>query len=392
MSEIDPILRAVRCFRSRFDADPTVVATAPGRVNLIGEHVDHRGGVVLPFAIDRRVAIAMGRATDDRTTIVADDLDLASSWPGPPPTRPIDDERHAFANHLLGVVDALRPGGDPAVVPPLSITIASDLPPGGGLSSSAAIEVATGLAFTATCNLATPDTLALALAAQKAEHDWVGTPCGMMDMLASAGGRQGRILRIDCTSFEVGDLPAPPSEAFAFVLLDSGVRHRLADGGYASRLASLDRVESIIGRPLRDASPADLELPAIDEVDRRRGRHVITEMARVDAAISALDRLDLETLGDLMFRSHESLRDDFAVSTPELDRLVDAARRHRGSGVLGARMTGGGFGGWVVMLLERSSMAQVLADTSRSFEKGFGRRPDHLEVRPSDGARIEATR
>ena len=115
-------------------------------------------------------------------------------------------------------------------------------------------------------------------------------------------------------------------------------------------------------------------------------------MLLFDAAISALDRLDLETLGDLMFRSHESLRDDFAVSTPELDRLVDAARRHRGSGVLGARMTGGGFGGWVVMLLERASMAQVLADTSRSFEKGFGRRPDHLEVRPSDGARIEATR
>lgn len=392
MPPMDPITRVERCFRDRFSAEPAVIATAPGRVNLLGEHVDHRDGVVLPFAIDRRAAIAVSLATDERTTIISDDLDLTFEHPGPPPDRPVTDAAAGFANHLLGVVDGLRSNGERGFEGrPLSIAIASDLPAGGGLSSSAAIEVATGLAIAAIHGLPIPDVGTLARIARRAEHDWVGTPCGIMDMLASAGGKAGRILAIDCGSLDLAELPAPAPEDFAFVLLDSGVRHRLADGGYASRIASLDRVESVVGTPLRSATLETLRTDSIDDVDRCRARHVITEMARVEAAIDALAETDLPRLGDLMFAGHDSLRDDFGVSTPELDLLVEACRGHRTRGLLGARMTGGGFGGWVVALVERSSMETILDDVLDDFAARFGRRPDLLEVRPSDGARVEAT-
>ncbi len=390
MSSNDPMTRVGRCFRDRFSTEPLVVATAPGRVNLLGEHIDHRDGVVLPFAIDRRAAIAVSPATEGRTTIISDDLGLTFECPGPPPGRPDPDA--GFANHLLGVVDGLRSTGRLDFEPrPLSVAIASDLPAGGGLSSSAAIEVATGLAIAAIHDLPTPDVRTLAKVARRAEHDWVGTPCGIMDMLASAGGRAGRILAIDCGSLTLDELPAPSPDDFAFMLLDSGVRHRLADGGYASRLASLERVESVVGTSLKSASLDSLRTDSIDDVDRSRARHVITEMARVEAAVDALTRTDLARLGALMFQGHDSLRDDFGVSTPELDLLVEACRSRRGRGVLGARMTGGGFGGWVVALVERRSMKPVLHEVLDEFESRFDRRPELLEVRPSDGARIEAT-
>lgn len=388
----DPMTRSARCLRDRFDRDPHAIASAPGRVNLIGEHVDHRGGVVLPFAIDRRTAVAVSLAADGRTTIVADDLGIEACWEGGPPTTPVADPAHSFANHVLGVVAALQADHpEDGEVPPLSIAIASDLPVGGGLSSSAALEVAVGIAVSTTLGRPMPDVATLARAAQHAEHVWVGTPCGVMDMLASAAGEAARILRIDCNTLDIAPLPAPPTEDVAIVLLDSGVRHRLADGDYADRLDALDRVETAIGRPLRETTTTILHRTDLDPVDARRARHVVTEMARVDAMIRALGDADLHTVGDLLLAGQASLRDDFGVSTPEIDTLVEAAMRHRDRGVLGARMTGGGFGGWVVLLARRDHLASILEDVSSAFAARFGRIPSVIEVRPSDGARLEAT-
>jgi galactokinase len=346
--------------------------------------------VVLPFAIDRRVTVAAAVPPDGRTRIIADDLGRTWSCDGPPPCAPIDDPAHDFANHVLGMLASL-PSLAERDLPPVVIAIAGDLPIGAGVSSSAALEVATGFAVSEALGLDPPDVGTVASAARRAEHEFVGTPCGIMDMLASAAGRRGRILRIDCESVTVSTLPAPDRSRAAFALIDSGVRHRLADGGYAARLAALDRVERLIGRPLRVAALDDLDGRDLDPVDRRRARHVVTEIDRVRRAEVHLQSDDLDGLGRLMFDGHDSLRDDFGVSVPEVDAIVAAARRRQGHGVIGARMIGGGFGGSVLLLIERETAPEVLRSITDEVASAGGRRPASLVVEPSEGARIEST-
>jgi len=382
--------RAGDALRDTCGSLPVGLASAPGRVNLLGEHVDHRGGVVLPFAIDRRVAVAAAISSDGRTRIVADDLGRIWTGDGPPPRSRIDDPDHDFVNHVVGMLASL-PALAAVDLPPLSIAIAGDLPIGAGVSSSAALEVATGLAVSQALGFDPPDVRTLAHAARRAEHDFVGTPCGIMDMLASAAGCAGRILRIDCETLSISTLPAPDPTRAVFAILDSGVRHRLADGGYAARLAALDRVERLIDRPLRDASLDELDAADLDPADRARARHVVTEVARVRDAEAALRDGDLDRLGRLLFEGHASLRDDFAVSVSEIDAIVDAARDRRGDGVLGARMIGGGFGGVVLLLLDRAAAPRVLRSIVDELGATTGRRPDPVVVAPSDGARIEST-
>lgn len=389
MEDLDPAGRVIRRFRARFGREPSAVATAPGRVSLIGEHVDHRGGVVLPFAIDRRTAVAVAISTDNHTTIVADDLGVEARWPGGPPTTPVTEPHSTFANHVLGVLAAID--SSPATRRPLSIAIASTLPVGGGLSSSAALEVATTLAVFAALEQPVPDIRTLVRIARRAEHDWVGIPCGVMDMLVSAAARRDRVLHIDCDTLDARPIRVPWSEDIAIVLLDSGVRHRLADGGYAERLATLDRVESRLGRPLRSLTLPDLVHESLGSTAMRRARHVVTEIERVRKMTHALHTADLSTIGRILFEGHASLRDDFEVSIPELDVLVDGARDRLDQGAIGARMTGGGFGGWVLLLARRDRVERLRAELANDFLTRFGREPAMMEVHPSEGARLEAT-
>jgi galactokinase len=384
----DEQARAVMKMQTGLDAD--AVASAPGRVNLIGEHVDHRGGVVLPFAIDRRISVAASVSADGRTRVIASDLGRTWTCDGPPPRSRLTDPEHAFVNHVLGVL-ASMPSLAAMDVPPVTIAIAGDLPIGAGVSSSAALEVAVGLALSRAFGHGIPDVGTLATAARRAEHDFVGTPCGMMDMLASAAGRPGHVLRIDCATHEITVIPAPDPGRVTFALIDSGVRHRLADGGYASRLAALDRVERTLEKPLRHVTLDDLERASLDPADRRRARHVITECDRVRTTEVALRTGDPDRIGRLLFEAHDSLRDDLEVSVPEVDAIVEAARDRRGEGVLGARIIGGGFGGSVLVMADRGRSTELLDAILAEVLDGGGRPGRPIIVQPSDGARIEST-
>ena len=376
--------RVASLFRHRFGHDPTV-AHAPGRVNLIGEHVDYLDGVVLPMGIDRRAAVAIAPATDGMTTITAADLSLEYQAEGPPSASPVESTDMRFANHVLGVIAA---AGEVDV--PLSILVTSDVPPGAGVSSSAAIEVATGAALAECLGRKRPDPLQLALDAQKAEHAFVGTPCGIMDMLVSAAAEPGSALRIDCRDLGFKPIPLPHNERLGIMLINSGVTHRLSDGGYADRRAACERVVEKLGHSLRDATIENLEGHGIDPVDAKRARHVIGEIRRVDAAIDALGNDDLDGLGSIMLEGHASLRDLFEVSVTELDTIVESAASLSGSGCFGARMTGGGFGGSAIVLHEPAQADRIKEQIESDFKTRFGRCPDSMMVRASRGVQIES--
>ncbi|MFP5317524.1 MAG: galactokinase [Acidimicrobiia bacterium] len=314
-----------------------VRAHAPGRVNLIGDHTDYTGGWVFPMAVDRGTTVEL--------TTGGDVVELTSADEPEPARVPLDVEdptavNPGWARYVAGVVAVVRPARGGAG------TVRTTLPLGAGLSSSAALEVAVALAlgFQGTA-------LELALACQRAEQLAWGTRTGIMDQLASAAGVAGSALLIDCTSLEVTPVALP--EGMEVVVADSGQRRSVATSAYAERRAQCESAEAVVG-PLRTASADDL--PALhDPVVRRRARHVVTENARVLDFAAALRAGDLAEAGRLMSQSHASLRDDFEVSTPALDALVD--RLAATSGVHGARLTGAGFGGCVVALAEPGSPA-----------------------------------
>jgi galactokinase len=308
-----------------------VTATAPGRVNLIGDHTDYTGGLVLPMAIDLRTVVTVERRGDVVHLTSLSELEPAMVALG------VDapaDARPPWARYVAGVVAVLRPTTGAIG------TVSGDLPVGAGLSSSAALEVAVALALGFE---GTP--VELARLCQAAEQQASGVPCGIMDQLAIAAGVAGHALLIDCRTEAVSPVPLPPEAAVH--VIDTGPR-TLATSAYATRRAECERAESLIG-PLRDADEATVAAIA-DPVLRRRARHVVTENARVQAAAEALRVGDLATAGAAMLASHASLRDDFEVSTPALDETVERVRAL--PGVHGARVTGGGFGGSVVILAQ----------------------------------------
>ena len=310
-------------------------AWAPGRVNLIGDHTDHTGGLVLPMAIDLGTTVSGWRGGDVvtlRSPIDPAPAVVALDVPDPAVVTP------AWARYVAGVVAELRPAVG------FTGSVATTLPVGAGLSSSAALEVAVALA------LASPGpALDLARLCQRAEQRASGVPCGIMDQLASAAGVAGHALRIDCTSLEVRPVPLP--EDVEVVVVDSGQRRELATSAYAERAAACQAAQAAIG-PLRDASLGDLDALA-DDIVRRRARHVITENARVDQLVAALSSGDRASMAAALAASHRSLRDDLEVSTAELDALVE--RLTSLHGVIGARLTGAGFGGCVVALVDRGA-------------------------------------
>jgi galactokinase len=312
-------------------------AVAPGRVNLIGDHTDYTGGWALPMAIDLATTVT-GEPGGDRIVLRSDGVagvaDLPFDVVDPAAVHPL------WARYVAGVVAELRPT--------LGFTgsITSTLPTGAGLSSSAALEVAVALALGATGNR--PD---LAKLCQRAEQRAVGVPCGAMDQMTSACGIDGHALLLDCHELRFEPVLIP--DHLDVVAVHTGESRQLAGSAYAERRGACEAAEAIVG-PLRLIRDVD-ELDALaDPVTRRRARHVVTENARVLAFAEALRQNNLDAVGHLMFESHTSLRDDFEVSTPALDHLVDELLRV--PGVHGARLTGAGFGGCVVVLCERDSL------------------------------------
>jgi galactokinase len=327
----------------------TFVATAPGRVNLIGEHTDYNGGYVLPTAIPQRTC-ARVTPRDDRV------VRAWSAEAGGPEAYTLGDERggRGWLDYVQGVTWALAQAGH--ALGGFDLRLSSDVPLGAGLSSSAALEVALARALRDAFGLALDD-VQLALIGQRAENDLVGAPVGVMDQLAASLGAPGVALFVDTRTLETRPIALPP--ALELLVVSSGISHAHAGGEYRTRRAECELAAASLGvRQLRDLDEADVEraMATLPEPLGRRVRHVVTEDARVLAAVRALEGGRIEELGPLFAASHASMRDDYEVSIPEIDALVAIADHDED--VLGARLTGGGFGGSIVALVH-AGMAQI---------------------------------
>ncbi len=354
---------------------------APGRVNLIGEHTDYNDGYVLPLAIDRQVTLAAARRDDgilrvwslQRDAPVLIELDELA--PG---------RVQGWAAYVAGVPWALRAGSRP--VGGADIVLSGNVPAGSGLASSAALECAAVLALDELYGLGmAPEDRAQV--AQRAEKDFVGVPCGVMDQMASSLGRAGHALLLDTRSLAHEQVPLKLAAAgLAMLIIDTRVTHELVDGRYAERRRSCEHAADRLGvAALRDVDAGRLDdvLAVLDSVAGRRVRHVVTENARVLAVADLLRGGRLADIGPLLTASHVSLRDDFEVSGPELDTAVDAALH---GGAVGARMTGAGFGGAAIALVTDDAVGRVTAEVGRGFaERGYGL-PEMFPAVPSDGA------
>ncbi len=371
--------------REHFGIDATVTAAAPGRVNLIGEHIDYCDGFVMPFAIDRYIVIAAALNGTSEARV-------ATALGGEPAILPLNIPQEIsapkWANYLRGVFQGFQQRGHH--LPGFDAYILSSVPGGAGLSSSAALEccVATLLEGLVDTVL---DTKEKALLCQKAEHDFAGVPCGIMDQFASAFGKPNRLILIDCQTGEPELVPFENPD-LTVLIANTMVHHELSDGGYAARRKNTEDGLAVIGKPSwRDATLADVEArwDALGDPVNRRSRHVVGEIARTIAAAEALAKNDFEALGPLMAASHDSLRDDFEVSCVELDLMVEIARAiGRSGGVIGARMTGGGFGGSTVTLCESSKAREIAATLSNKYHEATGITPQIFASRPSLGAHL----
>jgi galactokinase len=374
--ETPPVDKAVEAFARRFGRRPRWAAVAPGRVNLIGEHTDYNDGYVLPMAIDRHAAIAADRAPGDRSTLRAIDLDeeVAADV-----TAKLSPQPAGFGNYLLGVFDQLARSHD---VPNLDLVVTSTVPIGAGLASSAAVEVATAILLQQVVGTEL-DPLALATMCRRAEHAFPGTPCGIMDMFVATHARPDHALLIDCRSEQATPIPLPATQPVTILIADTTVRHDLADSAYADRRRTCAEAARALGLgSLREARAGLLAGAGLSEEQLRCARHVVDENQRTLIAAAALTTGDLDALGELMFDGHASLRDLYRVSCPELDSLVDAAAELRGEGgVIGARMTGAGFGGCAVIVCRAEAADQVSGELHRRFTERFGHPPTRFTVR-----------
>lgn len=392
-------------FSRRFGRPPTTVAFAPGRVNLIGEHIDYAEGVVLPVAIERGTAVAAAptpagspsRLCSRHAAEVSVDLDRSIADSGR--SRSSAD----WTNYPLGVIALLREAG--VEVPPLDLAVASDLPIGGGLSSSAALAVATSLAALAIAGV-DPDSFGrtrLARLCREVEHRFAGVPCGLMDPAVVAMALEGHAMRLDCRDESIDHRPLPRS--LSIVVFDSGVRHRLDEGGYLARQQDVRDATAMLGVPsLRsmldacggsvDAALARIAGAPLSARSHRRARHVVTEIDRVRQAValldSPLDRADSpaspdHALGRILVDGHASLRDDFEVSTPELDTIVAAACD---AGSFGARLTGAGFGGCAIALCRPEHADSMGSAVASVFAVRFGAPCDWFRTRAAQGASL----
>ncbi len=375
-------------FAKTFGQAPRWIAAAPGRVNVIGEHTDYNDGFVLPMAIERYTVIAAApnsknaqqiqlRSTIDEQPVV---LDLGK------PLRPLP--KGAWANYPAGVIAGfvgrgVNPGGFDAL-------IHSTVPLGGGLSSSAALEVATATVLEAMTGKVL-DPVEKALLCQKAEHTYAGVPCGIMDQFISVMGKKDQLLLLDCRSRKPELVPMSDSSV-ALLVTNTNVKHELGSGEYAKRRAQCEAAARIMGvSSLRDASASLLEQAKdrMEEVVFRRARHVIGEIERTLHAAEGIRASNWPTVGQLMYASHASLRDDYEVSCAELDVVVDIAQAIGAKGgVYGCRMTGGGFGGCTVALVKADSVDAISKKIGVDYKKKTGIEPTMFVSRPAAGATV----
>jgi galactokinase len=395
MTGTDPALDARRLFADRFGREPIGSWSAPGRVNLIGEHTDYNDGFVLPFAIPHRTHVAVGTRDDGVIRVISTFDDAAVEWTLTDlddlfPAR--RDEVAEWARYPLGVAWALlrATGRDAASVPGVDLAFASNVPVGAGLSSSAAIEGATATALADTWELDL-DPVALAQAGRAAENDAVGAPTGIMDQMASMLGRPDAAIFLDCRSLDANVVELGFTGAgLELVVIDTGVKHSHATGGYGQRRAACERGAAAMGVPaLRDLSVDDLPRAAdvMDDETFRRVRHVVTENQRVLDTVRTVREHGPGAIGELLVASHASMRDDFEISVPELDTAVEAALA---AGAIGARMTGGGFGGAAVALVAEPEVQTVTDAVTSAFDRAGFAAPTIFTVRPSAGAGRDA--
>lgn len=378
------IERVDAAFRERYGVEPTATAAAPGRVNLLGGHVDYNGGVVLPAAIDRVTTAAVRPRDDDRLSVhsLSMDEDVEAA---------IGRERSGWAAYVVGTATVLSETVDRSVG--ADIVIGGDMIMGAGLSSSAALELAVAGALNAAHD-AGLSPAELAEVAWRAENEEVGMSCGIMDQFASALGRAGHALRIDCRTREVQRIPLD-SDRVHVLVFDTTVAHQLTESGFDDRVQecrdATARLESLLDRrvrDLRDVTPEDIATHA-DDLESpldRRARHVTTEIERVQTAANALREGDIARVGSLMRTSHRSLRDDYGVSCAELDAVVDILADR--AGVYGCRMTGGGWGGSVVALVDPDATDAVADAVERAYRERTGIDGDAYVFETADGLSV----
>lgn len=381
----DLIAKAQADFETAYGYAPAGVWSAPGRVNLIGEHTDYNEGFVFPFAINRHTFAAVA-LRDDRL------IRVSSSFSPNPHEISVDEisrnDSNDWAAYPFGVAWALQQLGAKALSG-FDCFVESDVPVGAGLSSSAAIECAVGVALNELWN-AGLDRKTLAKAGQLAENEIVGAPTGIMDQSASLLGEIDKGVFLDCQSLEAEVVELGFAAAgLELLIIDTKVAHRHADGGYASRRAACELGASTMGvSSLRGLSLGDLAKAEelLDDVSFRRVRHVITENARVLETVKTLRESGAKAIGGLLYESHKSMRDDFEISVDELDAAVETALRH---GAIGARMTGGGFGGAAIALTPIERISEVTLAVYAEFENLGFTRPDIFAVSAGPGARRE---
>ncbi len=394
-------------FAERFGRPPQWLVAAPGRVNLIGEHVDYNDGLVLPMAIERWTVLAADAAQQGGPVrLWSDELQEAAEFPLPASLlplplgegrgeggsgsdgRPPQSSDRCWSNYVRGVVAGCA--GSQIEFPAFDAVIASSVPIGGGLSSSAALEVAAATLIEAMSGVQI-ETAAKALLCQRAEHDYAGVPCGIMDQFIVAGARRDHLMLLDCRSLQFELIPLV-DPALTVLIVNSHVSHSLAGGEYAQRRAECDAAARALGvDKLRDATLADLDrhCGALDPTLFRRARHVITEIGRTVGAAEAIARENWPAVGAAMYASHASLRDDYEVSCSELDLLGDLARGiGLDGGVIGSRMTGGGFGGCTVTLVRTSAVGAVSELIGARYHEQTGIKPTIFATRPASGASL----
>ncbi|XP_015269965.1 PREDICTED: galactokinase [Gekko japonicus] len=365
--------------------DPKIGVSAPGRVNLIGEHTDYNQGFVLPMALHLRTVMVGSPRQDGLISIVttAEEADEPKSVQFLVPVEggALKPGEPQWANYVKGVIQHYRAGP----LPGFNAVIASNIPLGGGLSSSASLEVATYTFLQQLCQ-DDGDPVAKALACQKAEHTFAMMPCGIMDQFISVMGKEGHALLIDCRSLETHLVPLTDSN-LVILITNSNVRHTLTGSEYSTRKRQCEEAAKVLGKAsLREASMSSLEASKalMSEEVYRRARHVIGEIERTTKAAEALQSRNYKRFGQLMVESHNSLRNDYEVSCAELDELVAAALED--PGVYGSRMTGGGFGGCTVTLLESSATKKVV----RHIKEKYSRTATFYCTKASDGTKVHS--
>lgn len=362
-----------------------LVVRAPGRVNLIGEHTDYNDGFVLPMAIERQLQVTVRRRSD-RLGILRSDRDPAQATLAL--DQPLAPGDRSWTAYPAGVIAGYQALG--WQIPGFEADVSGDLPAGGGLSSSAALEVAMATAVETLCGHALPPA-DKALLCQRAEHDFAGVPCGIMDQFAVTFGRAGHALLLDCRSQSIRHV-AFDDERIRVLVVNSGVRHSLGDGAYAARRAECASAASRLGsRTLRDVSAEvwHRQSGGLPDVERRRAAHVLSETDRTLQFVDAAAARDWGRAGRLMLASHASLATDFEVSCPEVDRLVATAARL--PGVYGCRMTGAGFGGCVVALVAADRAEAVMEALARDYRHATGIGAEMFVSRAADGAGVTTT-